>query len=527
MICLIISVFGIYGIDKLKMIQVNSEYIGRATEISHSSLDLNVENFHTQLEVWEYAFEPNKMRLEAFNSHNKELTTLLNKLLPLVSGATENELISGGQFQIEKIAADLETVRNDWVSLFASIAALEKAKKDGLKKGTKEYELLEAKVVEAVNINESIFDRLEFNKNVDRFVTDQAELVNELESKQTEIVSSFITIIIIQIVIISIIGILIYLFIFCSISKPLDILKRDIKIIGKGDLSHEVVLDSKDEFHSLAMAFNEMTADLKEKTALIEKNIEVRRQAEEGRKDLEAKLQQARRMESIGTLAGGIAHDFNNFLSGILGFTDLSKDLAEPGGEIHEYLSEAEKVCMRAKGLIQQFDLFSKDESPDKKICSIVELIEDMMTITFSGSKIKFEYFLPDDLWPVEFDKTMMKHVIAILVSNAKEAMTEGGTILVSAQNTAYGLEKKKPNPLLKDGKYVTISIQDHGKGIPEEDLFKLFDPYFSTKERGIQKGMGLGLSIAYSIVKKHGGDINIESEMGNGTTVNINLPAS
>jgi two-component system cell cycle sensor histidine kinase/response regulator CckA len=120
-----------------------------------------------------------------------------------------------------------------------------------------------------------------------------------------------------------------------------------------------------------------------------------------------------------------------------------------------------------------------------------------------------------------------MKHVIAILITNAKEAMTEGEAIRVSAQNIAYGLEKKKPNPLLKDGKYVMISIQDHGKGIPEEDLPKLFDPYFSTKERGIQRGMGLGLSIAYSIVEKHGGDINIKSKMGNGTTVNINLPAS
>ena len=101
-----------------------------------------------------------------------------------------------------------------------------------------------------------------------------------------------------------------------------------------------------------------------------------------------------------------------------------------------------------------------------------------------------------------------------------------GGTIRLSAQNVTLEPEKNRPNPLLKDGKYVKISIEDHGTGISEEDLLKLFDPYFSTKEKGTQRGMGLGLSIAYSIVEKHEGYINVESEMGNGTTVSIYLPA-
>ena len=138
-VCLTIAVFGNLAIDKLKTIQTNIHYIGDATKISQSALDLNVENFYTQLEVWEYAFEPNSERLKAFKLHNNKLTTLLNKLLRVVSGAHEKKLISGGQAQIEKIAADLKIVREDWVSLFATIAKLQKAKENGLKEGSKEY----------------------------------------------------------------------------------------------------------------------------------------------------------------------------------------------------------------------------------------------------------------------------------------------------------------------------------------------------------------------------------------------------
>jgi len=156
---------------------------------------------------------------------------------------------------------------------------------------------------------------------------------------------------------------------------------------------------------------------------------------------------------------------------------------------------------------------------------SLVKVIEDTTNLTLSGSNVKCEFSLPAGLWPVKFDKSRMKHVIAILISNAKEAMAGGGIIRVSAQNITLEAEKSEPTLLIKDGHYVKVSIQDHGIGIPEEDLPKLFDLYFSTKERGVQKGMGLGLSITYSIIEKHDGYINVESEMGKGTTVHIYLP--
>jgi len=230
--------------------------------------------------------------------------------------------------------------------------------------------------------------------------------------------------------------------------------------------------------------------------------------------------------QAIGTLAGGIAHDFQNILSEIVGYTDLSRDLAEPGSELDEFLSETEKSCMRAKSLIKLFILFSNDDPPEKMIQSIAKLIEDTTVLTLSGSDITCNFSLPDDLSLVEFDELLMKQVIAVLITNAEEAMPEGGTIRVSAQNITLESEKKKTNPVLKQGNYVKISIQDQGKGIPEEVLHKLFDPYFSTKERGTQKGMGIGLSIAYSVIEKHGGEINITSKMDKGTIVNIYLPA-
>jgi PAS domain S-box-containing protein len=244
------------------------------------------------------------------------------------------------------------------------------------------------------------------------------------------------------------------------------------------------------------------------------------------RKRLEAQLIQTQKMEAVGTLAGGIAHDFNNLLTIILGYTDLSQDYAEPGSEIYEHLSEAKKACVRARDLTQQFITFSGGGDPVKEVGSLAKFIEDTTNLTLSGSNVKCEFCLSADLWQVEFDKAQIKHVIANLTRNAKGAMPEGGVIKVSAQNITLEAGKREPGLPVRGGKYVKISIQDRGIGIPEEDLPKVFDPYFSTKDKGVQKGMGLGLSVAHSIIKKHDGHISIESEMGSGTAVYIYLPA-
>ena len=235
---------------------------------------------------------------------------------------------------------------------------------------------------------------------------------------------------------------------------------------------------------------------------------------------MEQELQKIQKLESVGILAGGIAHDFNNILTGILGNISLAKMEANPEDEIYARLTEAEKASLEATNLTQQLLTFSKGGAPIKKTASIAELIRDSADFALRGSNVKCEFSIPDDIWPGEVDKGQMSQVINNLIINADQAMSEGGIIKVRAENVTVGAEHNLP---LADGKYVKIEIEDEGIGIPKEHLPKIFDPYFSTK----QKGSGLGLATSYSIIQRHAGYITAESELGVGTTFYIYLPAS
>ncbi|MDO9289143.1 MAG: PAS domain S-box protein [Thermodesulfovibrionales bacterium] len=237
-------------------------------------------------------------------------------------------------------------------------------------------------------------------------------------------------------------------------------------------------------------------------------------------KKMEAELQKAQKLESLGILAGGIAHDFNNILTAITGNISLAKMYAQPGLEVFDILTEVEKASLRAKNLTTQLLTFSKGGIPVKRLSSITKLIKDSTGFALSGSKVKCEISTPDDLWPVEIDEGQISQVIHHMIINAQQAMPEGGIIKVKAENITTDAEQPLP---LKGGKYLKISIKDHGIGISEEHLAKIFDPYFTTK----QKGSGLGLASAYSIIKKHEGHITAESKLGEGTTFYIYLPAS
>ncbi len=239
------------------------------------------------------------------------------------------------------------------------------------------------------------------------------------------------------------------------------------------------------------------------------------------RKRLEEERARAEKLESVGTLAGGIAHDFNNYLTAILGNIQLATMYAEAGkaGEVRGLLLEAEKASMRAKNLTQQLLTFSRGGAPVKKAISAAKVIEEAAGLALSGSRAKSVFSPPDDLWAVEADEGQIIQVVSNIVINADQAMPQGGTINISARNTVVGTGSALP---LTEGRYVEISIEDHGIGIPQEHLGRIFDPYFTTK----QKGRGLGLPTAYSIVKNHGGHITVESELGVGTTFHIYLPA-
>ena len=256
---------------------------------------------------------------------------------------------------------------------------------------------------------------------------------------------------------------------------------------------------------------------LEKKMLDLEREIATRKRAEE-------EVLKAKKLESLGVLAGGIAHDFNNMLTAVLGNISLARMMAETYDteETVKLLTEAEKAAMRAKDLTARLITFSEGGEPFKEEVFIGEFVKDSVGSALSNTGIGCELQIPADVWPVEIDGSQMKQAIHNIVTNSMEAMPGQGMVKVYCQNIDIS---EKDGLTLKHGKYVKISLKDQGAGIAEENLSKVFDPYFSTKERGAQKGMGLGLAVAYSIAKKHGGLITIESEVGGGTTVHIYLP--
>ena len=240
------------------------------------------------------------------------------------------------------------------------------------------------------------------------------------------------------------------------------------------------------------------------------------------RKQLEEERRKAAKLESVGTLAGGIAHDFNNILTGIMGNIGLAMRAVGTGEKdrASQRLEEAEKASLQARDLTQQLLTFARGGAPVKKTVSMAELLEESAIFALRGSNVKCEFSFPEDLWPVEVDEGQMNQVITNLVINAQEAMPEGGVININAGNTA--VQDKSTLPL-SEGRYVEIDIIDHGVGIKKGHLDRIFDPYFTTK----QKGSGLGLATSYSIIKNHGGYITVESKVENGATFHIYLPAS
>jgi two-component system, cell cycle sensor histidine kinase and response regulator CckA len=239
-------------------------------------------------------------------------------------------------------------------------------------------------------------------------------------------------------------------------------------------------------------------------------------------KNMEEEVMKSKNLQSVGTLAGGIAHDFNNLLMAIIGNIALAKIHAPKGGKTVNYLTEAERMVFMGKELTHQLLTFSHSIDTVKKIADIGPLIKETTETTLHGSSIKLNYVIPDNLSLVEVDEDQIRQVIQNIIVNAKEAMPSDGSLYVSCENVNITPQHKLP-PTLEE--YIRIVIQDEGVGIPEENLTKIFDPYFTTKDMGSQKGVGLGLAICYSIIKKHNGYILVDSVPGKGTTFQIYLP--
>ncbi len=234
---------------------------------------------------------------------------------------------------------------------------------------------------------------------------------------------------------------------------------------------------------------------------------------------LEQEILKMSKIESLGVLAGGIAHDFNNLLTAITGNISLARRRVRSDDDLALMLDTVRKAAERAASLTQQLLTFSRGGEPVKRIASIGDLVSESASLILSGSRIKCNPVIPEDLWPVHVDINQISQVFNNIIINAKQAMPSGGTLSIEAHNIR-DLPKNLPLP---PGLYVSIAISDEGIGIPRENLDKIFDPYFTTKENGY----GLGLASSYSIVKRHEGYLDVSSEPGKGTKFTIYLKAS
>jgi nitrogen-specific signal transduction histidine kinase/ActR/RegA family two-component response regulator len=240
---------------------------------------------------------------------------------------------------------------------------------------------------------------------------------------------------------------------------------------------------------------------------------------------LERQLQTAQRMESVGTLAGGIAHDFNNVLTGIIGYGELLREkVAGDQGALQD-LDVMMNAAGRASTLTRQLLTYARRQVIDPVNLSLNTLTADLMKLIskVAGEHIEVRTFLSKDLPTIRADRGQIEQVLMNLCLNARDAMPEGGQLLVETEEVYLDEEYVKHNPYIKVGKYVFLQVSDTGIGMDEKTRERVFEPFFTTK--GPEKGTGLGLAMVYGIVKQHDGYIHLYSELGKGTTFRVYFP--
>ncbi len=282
------------------------------------------------------------------------------------------------------------------------------------------------------------------------------------------------------------------------------------------DLPQESTLISKNGTHYI---IEDSAAPIFDKKSEVIGAVLVYRDVTEERKT-KNELLKIEKLESVGVLAGGIAHDFNNILAAILGNIQMAAVYVGPESEALPLLQDAKKASIRAKDLTQQLLTFAKGGEPVKRTASIKEMITESAGFVLHGSSVLCNYDIPDDLWTVTVDTGQISQVIQNIIINANQAMPDGGNINVRCENISITEKEMIQLPV---GKYIKVRIADSGSGIPNEIIEKIFDPYYSTK----QKGSGLGLAISHSIIAKHGGHISVESNPNTGTVFTFYLPAA
>ena len=238
-------------------------------------------------------------------------------------------------------------------------------------------------------------------------------------------------------------------------------------------------------------------------------------------KSMEEEVLKLKKFESVSLLAGGIAHDFNNIMTAVMGNIQLSTFYLDPDDKAVPLLQEAKKAGMKAQALTNQLLTLSRKNAPIKLETKLEKIFEDNCDHKLKDSNVSWNLSIAEKLWPVECDSTQINEVMQHLLRNARQAMPDGGIIDISAENIYHPGNNK-----LDPGHFVFLGVRDHGCGIAVKNLDRIFDPYFTTKELGTDQGTGLGLAVVHSIINKHGGSIEVDSQEGEGTVFSILLPA-
>ncbi len=330
------------------------------------------------------------------------------------------------------------------------------------------------------------------------------------------------------------------------IAQPLNNLSEVARSISLNkDYSIRAKRFNADEIGALSDSLNEMLAQIQERDGLLLKyheqlekqvaertcelettnshlklEITERINAEKARQLMEDELLKSRKLESIGVLAGGIAHNFNNILTSIVGYISLANNRTKDNEKVQGFLSNAEKGCYRAKGLTQQLLTFSRGGKPVRRVTTLAPVIREAIDISFAGSNVICDAQIAEELNSADIDTGQIIQVLNNLMVNACQAMPNGGSVVVRVDNIYIDNDTVFP---ITPGEYIEITVEDTGCGISEENLHRVFDPYFTTKP----SGNGLGLATCYSIIKNHGGLISVSSELDKGTTFTLFLPAA
>ena len=241
------------------------------------------------------------------------------------------------------------------------------------------------------------------------------------------------------------------------------------------------------------------------------------------RKRMEEELLRARNLESLYVLADGIAHDFNNLMAIVQGCVDLALTDLPPDHVSRQPLLAAMISIKQAKDLISRLITYSRNGDPHREVTDVAEIIRDAVNRTVKGTEVRLQLDLAENLWPAEVDELQMQQCFYNLISNSLEAMPEGGNLMIHVENARISAGEVFD---LKEGSYLKVTFTDDGVGIPEDHFSKIFDPYFTTKKMPSQKGLGLGLSVCYSVLKNHDGHITVKSQPREGTSFVLYLPA-